>query len=145
MKHAPLARSMFLAAVLACMPSMAAASDFSGIMYFFMGVATIIALILGVIAYFLARGAKSIFYRSLVWGVFAALVVTPLSTHGSNGDAFGPPILSLLVAGFGADPVYAIGALKVLALSIPVCVGIVALLIWAREKLGDDPGGKSGN
>ena len=126
---------------LALAPSQAVASDFSGLMYVAYAVTALVALPIGLTAYFLTKGVRSIATRALVWGLFLALVATPLSTDGGNGTSSGPPLLDILIVGFGADPQYGVAALKALVVSIPVWIGIVALLLWARPS----PEGASGD
>ena len=115
------------------LPSLALASDFSVLMIILAGVALVFALVLGVIAYFATRRSQNIAYKSLVWGAFIAVSFTPLSTSGGNGTSSGPPILDGLISILGGDPVYAIGALKALVVSFPLCTGAVAAFLWARK------------
>lgn len=129
-------------AALMLIPNLALASDFSGLLFIAYGITAIVALIIGLIAHFAIKGVKSIAIRAIVWGTFMALVFTPLSIDGGNGTSHGPPLLNMLAVVFGADPAYGIGALKVLAISAPVCTGVVAWLLWAAPRLessGDSP------
>lgn len=127
-------RLAVLATGLVLAPGQAAASDFSGLMYLAYAVTALVALVLGLAAYFLTKGVKSIAIRALVWGFFIALVATPLRTDGGNGTSSGPPLLDLLAVGFGADPQYAVAALGALAVSAPICAGLVALFLWVRPR-----------
>ncbi|HRA48585.1 MAG TPA: hypothetical protein PK819_11005 [Thermomicrobiales bacterium] len=130
------------AGALTLIPSLALASDFSGLLFIAYGITAIVALIIGLIAHFSTKGVKSIAIRAIVWGSFVAMVFTPLSIDGGNGLSHGPPLLNMLTVVFGADPAYGIGALKVLAISAPVCIGVVAWLIWAAprsESAGNNP------
>lgn len=123
-----------LASGLALAPSQAEASDFSGLMYLAYAITALVALPIGLAAHFLTKDVKSIAIRALVWGFFIALVGTPLSTDGGNGTSSGPPLLDILTVGLGADPQYGVAALRALVVSVPICVGIVALLLWARPR-----------
>ena len=126
-----------LAGGLALAPGQVAASDFSGLMNLAYAVTALVALALVLAAYFLTKDVQSIALRSLVWGFLIALVATPLSTDGGNGTSSGPPLLDILTVGFGADPHYGVAALRALLVSVPVCVGFVALLLWARPRPDD--------
>jgi len=131
-------------AVIACSTSaLAHASDFSVLLYFLYGLCAAIALGLGLIAYHSARAARSQLSRAAIWGSWAALVLTPLSVKGGNGTLSGTPLLALASLIFDADPVYMLGALKVLAVSVPVCTAVVwlaqrFLLTGARQDNGAD-------
>jgi ABC-type branched-subunit amino acid transport system permease subunit len=124
---------------LALAPSQLMASDFSGLMYVAYAVTGITALLIGLVAYFLTKDVRSIAIRASVWGFFIALVCTPLSTDGGNGRSSGPPLLDILLLGFGADPQYGVAALRALLVSAPICIGIVALFLWGRPRSGGAP------
>jgi len=125
-------------------PAAAFASDFSELLYLFMGIAAVLMLALSVVAYFATRRLKSILYQSLVWGTLIALVVTPVSTPGDNGMSSGPPIFDIVISALGADPIYAIGAFKALLVSVPVCSALVALFIWGWRKQDAEGNDKDG-
>lgn len=117
---------------LALVPGQAMASDFSGLMFIFYAITAVIALPIGGVIYLLTRKVRSIWKRALAWGPLLALVATPLKTAGGNGMSSGPPLLDLVIVAFGGDPVYAVEAIKALAVSVPAFVGLVALWLWAR-------------
>lgn len=145
MTHSPrMTRLVAVAGGLALAPSHAMASDFSGLMYLAYAVTALVALPIGLAAYFLTKGVQSIAIRALVWGFFIALVGTPLSTDGGNGRSTGPPLLDILILGFGADPQYGLAALRALVVSVPICVGIVALFLWARPRSDGASGYRDG-
>ena len=123
MTHSPrMTRLVATAIGLALAPSQLMASDFSGLMYVAYAVTGITALLIGLVAYFLTKDVRSIAIRALVWGFFIALVCTPLSTDGGNGRSSGPPLLDILLLGFGADPQYGVAALRALLVSAPICI-----------------------
>lgn len=125
---------------LALVPGQAMASDFSGLMFIAYAITAVIALPIGGVIYLLTRKVRSIWKRALAWGPLLALVATPLKTAGGNGMSSGPPLLDLVIVAFGGDPVYAVEAIKALAVSVPAFVGLVALWLWARPLPEPDPG-----
>lgn len=128
------ASSVISVGSLALVPAPAMASDFSGLMLIAYAITAIIALPIGVVIYLLTRKVQSIWKRALAWGPLLALVATPLKTAGGNGMSSGPPLLDLVIVVFGGDPVYAIEAIKALAVSVPAFVGLVALWLWSRPR-----------
>ena len=134
-------------AILACgAPGLAHASNFSVLLYFLYGVSALLALLLAIVAYHSARGVQSRLARGVIWGSWAALVLSPLSVQGGNGTLSGTPILAFTSLMFGSDPAYAVAALKILLVSIPVCS--VALWqiqrMWAAAADKDKPAGGDG-
>jgi hypothetical protein len=119
---------------LAVVPGQAMASDFSGLMFIAYAITAIIAFPIGLVIHLLTRKVKSVWKRALAWGPLLALVATPLKTAGGNGMSSGPPLLDLVIVAFGGDPVYAIEAIKALAVSVPAFVGLVALWLWSRPR-----------
>ena len=115
------------------LPTTAIASDYSGFIYFFAGIAVVLTLFIGVVAYFATRNVKSVILRSIVWGTLIALVVSPANLGGS-GTSAGPPIFDLVIFAFSGDPAYAVGSLKALAISAPLSSLLVAMLLWGRPK-----------
>lgn len=135
-------KTVSLAALALLFPAIAIASDFSIFLYIFWGIAVVLMILLGVVAFYATKGVKSIILRSIVWGTLIALAATPVSTPGGNGTSSGPPILDIIISALGGDPVYAVGALKALLVSAPLCSLFVAVLIWGRPKQeGDSAGG----
>lgn len=133
------------AVALLLVPTQASASDFSGLMFIAYAITAIIAIPIWVVAYFSTRTTRSIAVRAMVWGSFIALVGTPLKIDGGNGTSSGPPLLNLVTVAFGADPVYGIGALKALVVSVPICIGLVALYLWGKPRLNASSGKRDGH
>ncbi|MFY2765065.1 hypothetical protein [Arenimonas sp. MALMAid1274] len=144
-KHPCKARSLLAFASLALVPGQALASDFSGLMFIAYAITAILALPIAGVIYLLTRKVKSIWKRALAWGPLLALVATPLKTDGGNGTSSGPPLLDLVIVAFGGDPVYAVEAIKALAISVPAFVALVALWLWARPRPEPDPNPPSGS
>lgn len=108
----------------------AIASDFSPLLYFFYALWAVIGVALGALSYVITKGDKGVAFRACVWGIYIAVVFTPVSTHGGNGTSKSVALLDILVSLLGGDSAYALGALWALLFSIPGCIGIVALMLW---------------
>lgn len=124
-------RTVWLALLACVTPSLAQASNFSVLLYFLYGVCAVVALLLALLAYHSARAVQSRAARAFIWGLWAALVLTPLSVEGGNGTLAGTPLLAFASIIFGADPVYITTAFKVLLVSAPVCT----VIIWWVQRL----------
>lgn len=123
---APHARRVSAAALAGVAPAVAQASDFTGLGYLMVGLASILAIVLALLAWALTRD-RGRFAKAFAWGTLLALIVTP---GGVLADGYeGPPLLWLMLAGL--DPGSADAAKFVeLVIGVPACIAAVALLLW---------------
>lgn len=116
------------------LPTWAHASNFGVLLFVAYGLCAVAGLVLGFIAYHLANSFQSPWARACVWGAWAALMFTPMSTHGGNGTLQGSPILALVFLLFGGDPVYGAAALKALLVSMPLCTAVLWVFLRQSKK-----------
>lgn len=126
-------RASILAIIATSTPAFAHASNFNVLLHFLYGVCGLVAAVLALAAHHSARAVESRFARALIWGCWSALVLTPLSVPGGNGTLSGTPLLAFTSLIFGADPVYAVAAVKLSLVSAPVCTLVLwqILRLWA--------------
>lgn len=122
-------RRLAIAAIIAaCAPMPAQASDFSVLLYFLYGLCAVAALVSGLLVRLIARTVASPVVRSLLWGAWCGLFLTPTSIAGGNGTLEGPPVLAFASLMLGGDPAYAKSASVIWLLSVPVWSVVIALI-----------------
>lgn len=135
MKYPPAHTTVRLALFgLLLIPAIASASDFSIFRYILNGATIVLAVVFGLVAYFISKNQKSIAVRGVVWGFPVALFLVPVHTVGGNGTSYGPPFRDFLSFLLGADPAYAQASIFVLLYAVPLCCALVAFLIWLSRK-----------
>jgi hypothetical protein len=108
------------------------------LLYALYAICAIAVVALGFAAWLAGRAFPSMPARALAWGLWLALVFTPMSAAGGNGTLAGTPILAFATLLLGGDPAYALAALSTLLVSAPICIGLAWFVLRQWKVAGEE-------